>query len=360
MADNDVQINFGGDASGVKAAAGDAAAALASVMSALDPVLKALDQFQKQVAAAFKPPATDGVKAAADQAASAGAGAAKAYADLAQVIAAANGAQLTAAQALTAALELETGKRDAADTKSAQAMNRRWNQAITPIVSRFGQGMLQMAEGTKSFGQVMTSVGQEILTKWVQNISKKVSAWLEGEMTQTAATQTGNQLRTAADQTGSLQSRAFSLLTAEKDIMNSAARAAASAFNAFASNPLTLPFAPVAAAATFTAVEAFGNLTSAAGGYDIPSGVNPLVQAHAEEMILPARIANPLRSVLANVSGPQAAASTREGGGAVHFTAQVSALDAKGVQQFFDKHSDHLVRTLRGAHRRGALTGVFG
>ena len=30
-------------------------------------------------------------------------------------------------------------------------------------------------------------------------------------------------------------------------------------------------------------------LASAAGGYDIPAGVNPLTQLHAQEMVLPAR-----------------------------------------------------------------------
>jgi hypothetical protein len=39
---------------------------------------------------------------------------------------------------------------------------------------------------------------------------------------------------------------------------------------------------------------------SAWGGYDIPSGLNPVVQAHAEEMILPASIANPLREMVNN------------------------------------------------------------
>jgi hypothetical protein len=39
---------------------------------------------------------------------------------------------------------------------------------------------------------------------------------------------------------------------------------------------------------------------SAAGGFDIPSGINPIVQAHAEEMILPAQISRPLKAMLAN------------------------------------------------------------
>lgn len=43
--------------------------------------------------------------------------------------------------------------------------------------------------------------------------------------------------------------------------------------------------------------QAFSKTKSAAGGYDIPAGVNPLVQAHAKEMILPANIADTIRAL---------------------------------------------------------------
>lgn len=360
MADNDVQVSFGGDASGLKSAAADAADAIKSLTPAIEAVGKAVDQFHTSVAAAFGPPAVNGVKDAADQSAQAGSAAGKAYVDLAAAFMAAQGAHLTAAKALTEALALENAKRDATDKRSANTMAQRWKQTVTPIISSFSQGFIQMAEGSKSFGQVMAGVGQQVLQKWVQQISKSVSSWIEGETTKTVATQAGTAERTSAEQSGALQARLLSFETAEKDIFNHAASAAAGAYNAFASNPLTFAFAPIAAAATFTAVEAFGNLASAAGGYDIPAGVNPLVQAHAEEMILPARIANPLRSALANVSAPQPSAfGGGEQGGGVNFTAHVQALDGKSVQQFFDRHADHLVRTIKSAHRRGALGGVF-
>jgi hypothetical protein len=61
-------------------------------------------------------------------------------------------------------------------------------------------------------------------------------------------------------------------------------------------------------------------LASAAGGFDIPAGVNPLVQTHAQEMILPASIANPLRAQLAaaNFAGPPAANDAAGGDTHIH------------------------------------------
>jgi hypothetical protein len=44
-------------------------------------------------------------------------------------------------------------------------------------------------------------------------------------------------------------------------------------------------------------------IPSAAGGFNIPRGLNPLTQLHEEEMVLPAHIANPLRDSLAQGGG---------------------------------------------------------
>jgi len=40
-----------------------------------------------------------------------------------------------------------------------------------------------------------------------------------------------------------------------------------------------------------------GLLASAAGGYDIPSGINPVTQLHEREMVLPAQYADVIRSM---------------------------------------------------------------
>lgn len=60
--------------------------------------------------------------------------------------------------------------------------------------------------------------------------------------------------------------------------------------------PLNLT-APAFGASMMAAAMAYAPMASAAGGYDIPSGVNPIVQAHAKEMVLPERFANVIRGM---------------------------------------------------------------
>lgn len=104
----------------------------------------------------------------------------------------------------------------------------------------------------------------------------------------------------------------------------SAARAAAAAYAAIAGIPVVGPvLAPLTAAAALGAVLALGKrIFSAEGGFDIPSGMNPLVQTHAREMILPATYADVIRGMAAN-----GGAAGGGGGGDMHV--HVSAMDAK-------------------------------
>jgi len=74
-------------------------------------------------------------------------------------------------------------------------------------------------------------------------------------------------------------------------------------------------------------------LASAAQGYDIPAGVNPLVQAHAQEMVLPAEQANVIRSLAGG------------GGGSGDIHIHVHAMDSEDV--------------VRSLQRGGALEKAF-
>lgn len=78
-----------------------------------------------------------------------------------------------------------------------------------------------------------------------------------------------------------------------------AAEAGAGAASSQASIPIAGPALALAAMATvFAAVMGMGNnVPSAAGGFDIPSGVNPLTQLHEKEMVLPAKYADVVRGM---------------------------------------------------------------
>ena len=116
-----------------------------------------------------------------------------------------------------------------------------------------------------------------------------------------------------------------------------------------------------AAGVTFVAVEAIGAMASAAGGYDIPAGVNPVTQLHQEEMVLPATLANPMRAMLAN--GGQAPGAQGAGGGKSdsgdHYHVTVHAFDAPGVERMMrGPAGDALVRGLVAKRRNLQGAGV--
>jgi hypothetical protein len=171
---------------------------------------------------------------------------------------------------------------------------------VNPMVGSFTHGLLEMAEGAKSFGQEMRQMGQQILNDFVSKvIDPMIEKWLWKEARQVAATIAGNQARVAADAAGATESDSISLLSSLRQIIHAAHLAASKAYAAEAGVPPAPLWGVIAGAAAFAGVMAFG--ASAAGGWDIPGGgMPPLAQLHPQEMVLPARIANPLRDSLAS------------------------------------------------------------
>ena len=70
---------------------------------------------------------------------------------------------------------------------------------------------------------------------------------------------------------------------------------------------------------------------SAAQGYDIPSGVNPVTQLHQREMVLPAKHADVIRDMADGGGGK------REGDTHLH----VNAVDARSVAEMFRRNPGH-------------------
>lgn len=88
-------------------------------------------------------------------------------------------------------------------------------------------------------------------------------------------------------------------------VAGNATQAGTGAAAALAGIPIIGPALALAAmAAIFAAVSGFGgSRKSAAKGYDIPSGLNPVTQLHEEEMVLPAKYANGFRDLIAAGGG---------------------------------------------------------
>ncbi len=127
-----------------------------------------------------------------------------------------------------------------------------------------------------------------------------------------------------------------------------AAEAGSGAAASQASIPYVGPVLALAAmAAIFAAVMSLGSKKSAAGGYDIPKGVNPMTQLHEEEMVLPSPLANAVRRMA-------------EGGGASASQAPaMPPVELRGASagEFFIAVRSDLLRVLNGAKRDFAWRG---
>lgn len=201
-----------------------------------------------------------------------------------------------------------------------------------------------MLFSTQTMAQRVQSLFQNIASHIIEQIIRKmVTAWLVGETTKTAATAAGETARLGVQKAAATEGLAVSFATKMKEVVGSAYSAAAHAYDAVAAIPYVGPFiAPAAAAVTFAAVMAFGSgIPSAAGGWDIPPGINPVVQAHGGEMVLPADISAGLKNMIGGGSS----------GGGDHY--HLHLIDTKHAKGFIRKYAPEIKQAALAAHRDG-------
>jgi len=193
--------------------------------------------------------------------------------------------------------------------------------------------------GTTTWQNSMSNIFRSILAEFTGMASKMVVHWIASEMGMTAATGQNVTARSGMRGMGAAADMAAHARLAIAHIMGDAAQTFGGVFANL--SPAMGPYAagPAAIAAAMVAAKS-ALVPSAAGGYDIPAGVNPMTQLHQREMVLPAKHADVIRNMADNGGA---------GAPAVHFN--VSAIDARGVAQFFKDHGEHIVKALRAQHR---------
>lgn len=177
--------------------------------------------------------------------------------------------------------------------------------------------------GTIKASNILRSLMQSVLGAVVDLIAKTAAQW-------------------AMD---ALFKQALSSASALGQITANAGVAGSAAYAATAGIPVIGPaMAPAAAAAAMTGAMSFAPMASAAGGYDIPAGLNPIVQTHAREMILPAKHADVIRSL--SDGGTPAGNSSP--------IINIHATDAQSVKRLFENHGAALVSALKKQGRNFA------
>ena len=190
-----------------------------------------------------------------------------------------------------------------------QEAQQQMSQAFTAMLTR-----------AQSFRQAMGGLFSAIRQTFVQEMVSKPLAALMGRFAQEGAMWLANGARQVATQsaTSAAVTGLKKVETTENVGMN-AIQAAAEAFKAMAGIPYVGPILAVgAAAAAMAAVYGLmsgmgggGSSTSttttripsAAGGWDIPAGINPLTQLHENEMVLPAEHAQTIREMAGQQGG---------------------------------------------------------
>ena len=191
------------------------------------------------------------------------------------------------------------------------------------------------ASGTAQREAIEASENSSILGRLFSTLAQ----WLGIETTKTEATVTGAAIRKAAESSSLTGNKSLLSSIASSSIMKDAGRAAAATYATVSEIPVVGPFlAPEAAAAAFAAVAAFDTVASAAGGqWQVPYDGQPTI-LHKDEMVLPAWVANPVRTSLTNLAsqGP-----TQSGGGTYHqHVYNINAVDAASFMQLVQRNPE--------------------
>ncbi|MFH3871004.1 transglycosylase SLT domain-containing protein [Acinetobacter pittii] len=305
--------------------------------------------------------------------------------DLENELSGISGKQGNQGQILESISGLDTGKQ-VSDTKSTglltEAQMKDFEAKFGGLTSRMSglwdKGIQSMLNGTLTWKNAMNAIFSELSAEFIQNmvtaplkkymaslgprlaaklglIKAETVAEASGQAAQTGATIAGEATRTGVTASGGLARLGLKATEAIKGIMMSAWEAMAGAFKAMVSIPYIGPVLAVGAgAAAFGLVAGLaGKIKSARGGYDIPSGVNPITQLHEDEMVLPAQHANTIRELgKSTFNSGMSDDSDITGQGGENAVLNIQAWDSRDIKRFMKKHGREIAGGLKG-YRRG-------
>jgi hypothetical protein len=242
-----------------------------------------------------------------------------------------------------------------ADKAAVQDAQSRWKGVADAIAGAWSQSLAGMIKGTQNFRGMMLTIGNAILGEATRWIEKKASNFIAKELAQTAATIGGVTTRTGVEAAGAATSAGISATSALMQIGHSAAVAAAGAYAAIAKIPYVGPIlAPLAAAAALAGVIALGkSIFSAEGGMGQVPYDGAMFELHKDEMVLPASLATPMRSMLAGGGMSAVGLAANDAGTTHNHYYNISAMDGQDVHRVLMRHHGSVARAAERAYRNG-------
>jgi hypothetical protein len=235
--------------------------------------------------------------------------------------------------------------------KTAVANDKPWKTMFKSIQTGMDQMIRGILMGTQSIGQAFSRLGADLLVIMTEALAKillkHIAHWVAVNVIEKSAA-----LQSLATLlTGNAAKQATTSATNVAMVTSDAGVAGAAGF---ASAMLALPFpanvavAPGVMAAAIASTLSMIPLAAAAGGWDVPGnipGSGALTLIHPREMVLPANIAQGVRSM---TSGGGSSASSGE----IHIhMGDVHATDSRGVEKLLRQQADTLADIMR-QHRR--------
>ena len=211
--------------------------------------------------------------------------------------------------------------------------NQKFEQDIAATEKTFNGVYAAMVTNAHNFHEAVSNVWQSLGKNIESSIMHMLAAWI----------------------TSMLEGKALSAQSALGQVAHSAAVAAAHAWAATAGIPIIGPvLAPVAAAAAFTGVMAFGGgIGSAEQGAVLPQDM--MILAHRNEMILPPALSQGVQSMIAGGTapgGPQSAPTH------ITYAPQIHAMDGPSVARVLHEHNDVLAHAVKTAAKGGRLSAT--
>lgn len=245
------------------------------------------------------------------------------------------------------ALEAEHGQKlNALRIQEVKESQRLFTDLSESMSNLWDKGLDAMMNGTLRWSNAYKAILAEVGKVFLNFAMQKAKNWLTTEVLQTVYTRTQGLVRLALEKMGLLQSATMTATTATAKVGANAAVAGSGAASAMASIPYAGPVLAIAAmAAMLASVGGLkGSIKSARNGYDIPAGINPMVQLHEQEMVLPKAQANAVRDIASGGGG---------GGGGGNISISIHAMDTAGVKKFVMDNQVHIAEAVRQQVRNG-------
>lgn len=245
--------------------------------------------------------------------------------------------------------------------QSVQQIVGPMDHVVDSVASSFSSGVMQMIEKKETFQQAMLKLADTVLQKFIQMGVDIVANWAKSLIAQVVLSQSAEGQKTAAALAGA---------SARESIAGGEAASGIAQVIANAVKAITVDAGQAAAGVTAFMAPFIGPAAVGAGAategavlsfaaFDIGAwqiDQDQIAMVHRNEMVMPAAEAGAFRSMLSNAANGGATGAGSGGDSHVHLN--VNALDAHSVKNWMSNNSRQIMGALNQAMRNGDHLGL--